>query len=106
MCNGNFFPKGYCFIVYPDGTLLTKGKGGDGNFYYSTGTWTLSNDSLFEGTIVSFVTPGPNPVTQSISATFSNEGNGTLTNGTWFDVDNPNGAPLSGAFSTMQKINW
>jgi hypothetical protein len=93
----------YSFVIYPDGTLLTKGKGGDGKYYYSSGTWTLSSNNIFSGTIVSFVTPGPHPVTQCITATYSNTG--TLTNGTWKDTNNPNGTGLSGTFSTMQRVN-
>jgi hypothetical protein len=94
----------YSFVVYPDGTLLTKGKGGDGKFYYSSGTWTLSSSNVFSGTITSFVTPNSgSPVTQSITATYANSG--TLVDGVWNDTNNPNGTPLKGKFSTMQRIN-
>lgn len=93
----------YSFIVYPDGILVTRGKGFDGKYYYSSGTWNLSNDNIFTATIVSFVTPGPNPVTQSITAIYSTTG--VLTNGTWKDVINTNSTPLSGTFSTMQRVN-
>lgn len=91
----------YSYIIYPDGTMLTKGKGGDGKFYYSTGTWTL-NGNNFSSTIVSFVTPNNGaPVTQSINGTYSD--NGTIT-AVWADTNNPNGAALSGNH-TMQKVN-
>lgn len=106
---GTFSAPGYpsnffSFIVYPGGTLLTKGQGIDGKYYYSSGTWSLSSSNVFTGTIVSFVTPnGGSPVTQSITATYLN--NGTMTNGTWVDTNNPNGTGLSGTFSTMQRVN-
>lgn len=94
----------YSFIVYPGGVLLTKGQGSDGKYYYSSGTWSLSSNNTFSGTIVSFVTPnGGSPVTQSITATYSNNGN--MTGGTWVDTNNPNGTGLSGTFSTMQRVN-
>lgn len=93
----------YSLIIYPDGTLVTRGKGSDNNYYYSSGTWTLSSDNIFSGTIVSFVTPGPNPVTQTITAKFSNTG--VLTNGIWKDVVNLNGGMLTGTYPTMKRVN-
>jgi len=83
----------YSLIVYPDGSLLYKAKGGDGNFYYAKGTWTLSGNT-FAGTVVSFNTPA---VTQTVTATYSATA-GTLTNGTWADVAN------SGNLQSMTKI--
>ena len=98
----------YSFIIYPDHSLVTRGKGFDGNYYYSSGIWTLSSDNVFSGTTVSFVTPVAgtglsNPVTQTITATFSNTG--TLTNGIWKDVINSNDKPLTGTYSTMTRVN-
>ena len=97
---GNLF---YSFIIYPGGVLLTKGKGGDGRDYYSTGTWTLTNSNTFLGTISTFYPNTGQPVIQSITATYSNTGK--LTNGIWNDTDNPYGSPLAGKFSTMQRVN-
>jgi len=97
-------PLFYSLINYPDGTVLTRSKGGDGKYYYSTGTWALSSNNIFSATITTFVTPNAGqPTTQSITATYSNTG--TLTSGTWNDTINPNGAALSGKFSTMQRVN-
>ncbi len=93
----------YSFIIYPNGALLTKGKGGDGQDYYSTGSWTLTSNDVFSGTISTFFPNTGLPVTQSIIATYSNDGK--LTNGIWHDTDNPYGSPLSGKFSTMQRVN-
>ena len=93
----------YSFIVKPDGSILTEGLGGDGNMYYARGTWTLTSDTVFAATIVTFVTPGPYPVTQSIKASFSKEGK--LNNGTWEDTNNPNGPAKNGKFPIMARIN-
>ncbi len=94
----------YSFIIYPGGVLLTKGKGGDGNDHYSTGTWTLTSSNIFSGTITTFPSDAAGlTVTQNITATYSNTGE--LTNGIWHDADNPYGSPLSGKFSTMQRVN-
>ena len=90
-------------IIYPDGTIVTRTKGGDGKYYYASGTWNLSSSNVLTATIVYFVTPGTNPVTQSITATFSSTG--VLTLGTWKDVINTNSTPLNGAFSEMQRVN-
>ena len=93
----------YSFIIYPNGILLTKGKGGDGKDHYSTGTWTLTSSNIFSGTISTFFPGSGLPIIQSITATYSNSG--TLTNGIWNDTVNPYGSPLSGKFSTMQRVN-
>lgn len=94
----------YSFAIYPDGTLLTKSKGGDGKFYYSSGTWTLSGGKVFNGTITTFETfNSALKVTQTVTATFSNSGK--LTDGTWKDTNNPHGPGLAGKFSTFQRIN-
>jgi hypothetical protein len=94
----------YSFDVYPDGTILTKGLAGDGKTYYASGTWQLSAANIFTATIKSITAPNNGQaVTQSITTTFSNTG--TMTNGTWIDSNNPNGAPNSGKFSTMQRVN-
>src|SRR6478735_1151671 len=54
----------YSLSIYPDGTLITKGEGGDGKYYYSSGTWTLSNNNIFSATVTTFVTAnGGSPVT-------------------------------------------
>ena len=92
----------YSFVVYPDGTMLTKSKGGDGKDYFASGTWTLTNN-IFSGTITTLVAPnGGAPVTQSITATFSNTG--TLSNGVWAATTNPNAIGNSGKFSIMQRV--
>lgn len=97
---GNLF---YSFVIYPDGTMSTKGKGGDGKDYYSAGTWTLSNN-IFSGTVTTIIAPnGGAPVTQSITATFSNTG--IFSNGSWNDTNNPNGVGNAGKYSIMQRAN-
>lgn len=94
----------YSFAIYPDGTLLTKSKGGDGKFYYSSGTWTLSSGNVFNGTITTFDTyNSASRITQTVTANYSNTGK--LTDGTWKDTFNPHGAGLTGKFSTFQRIN-
>lgn len=92
----------YSFSIYPDGSILTKSKGGDGRDYYSSGQWELSCNNVFNAEIISIVTPGPLPVTQSITAIFSDEG---LTNGTWTDIENPNGTGLKGKLHALHKLN-
>jgi len=91
------------FTIYPDGTLMYKSKGGDGNFYYSKGTWVLSPSNILSGTMITFPNASFLPVTQSFTMTFSNTG--TLTNASWNDTINPNGPALSGAFQSLAKIN-
>ena len=92
----------YNLSIFPDGTITTKGMGGDGNYGYTTGTWTLTGNTQFTANITTLGGSGQ-PVKQSITATFSNTG--TLTNGTWVDTNNPYHAPYSGKFSTMQRVN-
>lgn len=96
-------PLAYSFIIYPDGTLSTKGKGANGKDAYSTGTWTLNANSVFTGTITQYLTTTATPITQSVTGTFSTSGE--ITNGTWTDVTNPYGPLLSGKFSTMLRVN-
>ncbi len=90
------------FYVKPGGNILTEGKGGDGKTYYASGIWSLSG-SIFTATITTHATIYAAPVTQLITATYSNIG--TLTNGTWRDTNNPNGLGFAGKFSTMQRSN-
>ncbi|MEP6675935.1 MAG: hypothetical protein ABJA78_12295 [Ferruginibacter sp.] len=94
----------YSFVIYTDGTILTRGKGGDGKYYYSSGTWAVSGTNVFSATIISFVTPNAGlPITQSITGTYAS--NGTMSNLTWADTNNPNGPSLSGQYSSMQRVN-
>ncbi len=95
--NGNLY---YSFVVFPDGTLLTKGLTEFGDTTYSKGNWTLSPDSVFTGTIKTFTSPA---VIQNITGTFSKEGK--ISNAAWNDTYNPYGAGLSGKYSTMQRVN-
>jgi hypothetical protein len=90
------------FSIYPDGTMLTKGKGGDGADHFSKGTWNLASDTLFTATITTFYPNFSNPITQRIQATFSKEG--ILTNGTWTDTINPYGLK-KGKYSGMQRVD-
>jgi len=92
---------GYSFAIYPDGTLITKGAANDNLTHYSAGTWTLSNDSLFSATITT-INIYNSPVTQNISAIFSNKG--TLSNGVWANTTPVNGINYSGKFS-LQRVN-
>lgn len=94
---GNLY---YSFVVFPDGTFLTKGLGSTGDTAYQKGNWTLSADSTFTGNIKTFTTPS---VVQTISGHFSNDGK--ISNAVWHDVYNPFGSGLSGKFSTMQRVN-
>ena len=94
----------YSIVAYPDGSVITKGKGGDGNDLYASGNYTLSG-TTFTATINSFVKSNNGiPVTQSITATY-NASKGTLSNGTWKDTINPFGTPNAGKFSTFQRVN-
>jgi len=88
----------YSFSIFPDGSLLTKSLGADGKYYFNTGTWRLSEDSVFSATIVSINYPGP-AVTESITANYS--ASGEMTNGKWTEI--ANGAQ-SGKLSTMKEI--
>lgn len=88
----------YSMVVYEDGSILTKGKGSDGNTYYATGSWSLSSNNLFTATITTLIFRGP-PVTQAFTFTYSDSG--VLTNGRWKDT--LNGTQL-GHFSTMRHI--
>ncbi|MFT3932178.1 MAG: hypothetical protein QM726_01075 [Chitinophagaceae bacterium] len=90
---GNLY---YSFIIKPDGTLLTEGKGGNGTMLYSSGTWSLT-DSTFTYKVQAF----QSGIQQTGALKFSNKGQ--LTGGTWTDTNNsPN---LSGTFPVMARIN-
>jgi len=91
----------YNFSILPDGTITTKGSAKDGSYAYASGTWTLAGNA-FTANITTLGGSGQ-PISQSITATFSNAG--TLTNGVWVDTNNPYHAPYSGKFSTMQRVN-
>jgi hypothetical protein len=89
----------YSFVVFPDGSLLTKGATEMGDTAYQKGSWLLTSDSTFKGTITTF----PNPfITQSIMGKFSKDGK--ISNASWQDTNNPWGN-LSGNFSVMQRVN-
>lgn len=93
----------YSIIAYPDGSIITKGKGGDGTDLYASGTYSLTG-TTFSATVNSFIKSGNGvAVTQIITATYSSS-NGTLTNGTWADTVNPYGAKNAGKFSTFQRV--
>ena len=94
---GNLY---YSFVVFPNGDLLTKSANEYGDTSYQKGSWTLSNDSTFTGTIATFSTPS---VIQAITGKFSNDGK--ISDATWHDIYNPFGAGLSGKFSVMQRVN-
>lgn len=66
----------YSFDLRADSTVLSQSLGGDGNTYYSSGTWSLSGTN-FTATITAqnFSNAG---VVQNITATYSSA-NGTLT---------------------------
>jgi hypothetical protein len=89
----------YSYAVYPDGSILIKGLGADGNYYYSTGNWQLSGANLFTATITTLIFNGP-PVTQTITANYSD--NGKMTDGVWADIKN---GVQKGKLSTMQRVN-
>ena len=95
----------YSFVIYPDGTMSTKGTGSDGKTYYSAGTWAWqsSGSNVFVGTITT-INSGGLPITQRITTTWSKTG--VMTDGVWMDTINPYLNPgLSGKFSTMQRVN-
>ena len=75
----------YSYAVYPDGSILIKGTGADGNTYYSTGKWTLSDSNLFSAKYITINFNGPQ-VTQTITANFSNTGK--MTDRIWSDTKN------------------
>ena len=90
----------YNYIIKPDGSMLTDGKGADGKTYYSAGTWTLDGDTLRSTyTTINFAGPA---VTQS-SKFYFNKSQGTLTNGTW--KDGANGSNYTGTYPTMVRVN-
>ena len=88
----------YSLSIFPDGSVLTKSLGADDNYYFNTGTWTLSPDSVFSATIVSINFPGP-AVTENITAHYSDSGE--MTNGKWTEIAN---GSQSGKFPTMKKL--
>ena len=91
----------YSFAIYPDGTFVTRSKQSSGT-YFGSGTWSLSSDSIFTATSVSFPTSiDPTPVTQVFQAKFSNTG---VLNGANRDSINVNGIPLSYKFN-LTRIN-
>lgn len=93
----------FSIVLYADGSMITKGKGGDGSDLYGAGSYTITG-SAFSATVNSFVKSSQGvPVTQSITATYSNKG--TLTNVSWKDTVNPFGTPNTGQMSTMQRVN-
>jgi len=94
---GNLY---YSFVIFPDGSLLTKGVTEFGDTTYQKGNWTLSSDSTFNGNIATFTTPS---VLQSITGKFSKDGK--ISDATWHDTYNPYGDGLAGNFSVMKRIN-
>ncbi len=94
---GNLY---YSFVVFPNGDLLTKGVTEFGDTVYQKGSWKISSDSTFTGTIATFTTPS---IIQGISGKFSNDGK--ISDATWHDIYNPYGGGLSGNFSVMQRVN-
>lgn len=92
-------PLAYYITVYPDGSVLTKGKLGTGDWAYSTGSWTLT-DSIFVANI-STLTTSPT-IQQRINAIYSDSG--YLHHATWNDVVNPF-TLNSGEFQNMNRVN-
>lgn len=92
---GTYFES---YAVYPDGSILVKTLAADGNIYYSTGNWTLSNTNEFSATFISMNFNGAQ-VTQTLTANFSNTGK--MTNGVWTDTVN---GSQTGKFS-VTRIN-
>ena len=88
---GNLY---YSLVVFPDGTLLTKGLTEFGDTAYSKGNWALSSDSVFTAAIETFAKPS---VFQTITGIFSNDGK--ISNATWEDIYH------TGNFSVMQRVN-
>lgn len=95
--NGDVY---YSFVVFPDGTILTKGLTELGDTAYQRGSWELSSDSTFSATISTFTIPS---VVQDITGKFSNDGK--ISNAKWHDTYNSYGEGLSGEFSVMQRVN-
>lgn len=89
----------YSLVIYEDGSILTKGKGSDGNTYYASGTWSLSSSNIFTATITTILFNGP-AVTQAFTFTFSDVG--VMTDGKWKDT--VNGTQV-GHFSIMKRVN-
>jgi len=89
----------YSLVIYEDGSILTKGKGSDGNTYYATGTWSLSSGNIFTATITTLLFNGP-AVRQAFTFTFSDVG--VMTDGKWQDT--VNGTQV-GHFSIMKRVN-
>lgn len=89
------------WIIYPDGKMFTRGMGGDGKEHFSSGTWSLSADTLFTGNITTLHPDLTSPISQRVTATLTKDG--TLINGTWTDTVNPYGIQ-KGKYSTLQKI--
>jgi hypothetical protein len=95
--NGDLY---YSFVVFPDGSILTKGITEFGDTTYQKGAWQLSGDSIFTANIATFSEPS---TLQTITGKFFSDGK--ISNSKWKDTFNPNGEGLTGEFSEMKRIN-
>ncbi len=86
----------YTFAISPDGTMMTKSATDNMGAQYSTGNWSLSNDSLFSASITT-LNATASPVTQTLSAVYSSKG--TLSGGVWANTTPVNGINFTGKFS-------
>ena len=86
----------YSFDLRPDGTLLHKGTGADGNTYYGQGTYTLNGTTFnYSDTTLNLSQAGAVEIgTGTYTAT-----DGTLT-GSW---QNPGGTTVIGTFSLTKS---
>lgn len=80
-----------------DSTIQTSGLGGDGNTYYSKGTYSLSGTAFTAS--VKVTGSYQNGLTQTLTATYHPE-NGTITGGELVNV----GTSYHGSF-TLARIN-
>jgi hypothetical protein len=90
-------PLPFSLFVESDGTVVTESKGANGSWYYSSGTWTLSGDSLKTSmSTVNF----PNVTVQQNQKFLFTRSTGQISGGTWKDIVN---GTNSGSFQNMTR---
>ena len=91
-------PKQYQSItIYPNGEMLTNGLGGNTRFI-ATGNWVLNGSSFSANVSNIWSSTGNNFQSYHYTAVYDSI-NGSLTNGTWQDV---NTTASSGTFDVIE----
>jgi formylmethanofuran dehydrogenase subunit C len=92
-------PSYMSFTIYPDGSILKKGKVVNSDGYaYTRGRWTLNGD-MFEYRDTTFSYSGGTVIERG---TLKFKDDGTLSAGTWVNIS---GQTYTGTFETMKRVN-